>query len=117
MCAFFPAFMNSSFFPSCFLPSADQCKLCMPDTAPVLIRIIIPSPCPACVTVALCLPSFLVFVMPPAQLFFCPPAFSSSAFSCTEKSSLVSSSSQLSSHRCVAPACEPTSSSLVQSVA
>ena len=50
------------------------------------------------------------------QLFFCEPAFSSSAFSCTEKSSLVSSSSQLSSHRCVAPACDPTSSSLVQSV-
>ena len=50
------------------------------------------------------------------QLFFCEPAFSSSAFSCTEKSSLVSSSSQLSSHKCVAAVCEPTSSSLVQSV-
>jgi hypothetical protein len=35
--------------------------------------------------------------------------------SCTEKSSLVSSSSQLSSHRCVFVCCAPTSSSFAQS--
>lgn len=37
-------------------------------------------------------------------------------FSCTLKSSVVSSSSQLSSHKCVLPACAPTSSSFAQSV-
>ena len=70
-----------------------------------------------------CFPFFVKFALScfpslhqEVQLFFCEPAFSNSAFSCTEKSSLVPSSSQLSSHRCVAAVCEPTSSSLVQSV-
>jgi hypothetical protein len=49
------------------------------------------------------------------QPFFCAPIFSSSAFNCTEKSSVVSSSSQLSSQRCVFAVCAPTSSSLAQS--
>ena len=37
-------------------------------------------------------------------------------FNCTEKSSVVSSSSQLSSHRCVFVPCAPTSSSFAQSI-
>lgn len=43
------------------------------------------------------------------------PIFFNSSFNCTAKSSVVSSSSQLSSQRCVLPACWPTSSSFAQS--
>lgn len=67
-----------------------------------------------------------------SQLFRCASIFFSSSlyevsaqnyftvlcnthFSCTEKSSVVSSSSQLSSQRCVFVPCAPTSSSLAQS--